>query len=92
MIIQAGNNEQEAVYALAGQPGLTPDQVMDRWLKALNLATEDIIEARLGPGIQGLVPVTRGLEIDVRDGSTCAFMAAATVTKPAAYSASPAVG
>jgi len=79
---RAGKKEQEAVSALAELPGLTPGQVMERWPKALNLATADIIGARLEPSAQGFLAGTHRLQINVRGGHTCAFMAALAAKNP----------
>src|SRR5215468_4220627 len=59
---RASKKEQEAVRALAELPGLTPGQVMERWPKAVNLATADIIGARLEPSAQGFLAGTQRLQ------------------------------
>jgi len=79
---RAGKKEQDAARALAELPGLTPGQVTERWPKALNLATADIVQVRLGPSAQGLLAGTQRLLIDVRGGDTWAFMAALAAKKP----------
>jgi hypothetical protein len=63
---RASKKEHDAVRALAELPALTPGLVMERWPRALNVATADIIKSQLRPSAQGLVAGTQRLQIDVQ--------------------------
>lgn len=82
--LRASKKDQDAIKALSELDVLTPQLVMDRWRKTLNIATADIVKASLRRNVQGFASGTRRLEIDVQDGRTYAFMAHRNVKEPLA--------
>src|SRR5215469_15466932 len=66
--MRAGKKDQAAIQAITEVDGLTPELVMDRWPHALNIPTAEIVEARLGRSIQGLLVGAQSLEIRLQNG------------------------
>jgi hypothetical protein len=81
MGFQGSKKDQEAIKALSELDVLTPQLVMNRWPKALNLATARIVKAQLAPESLGnWLEITR-LKIDLQDWA-CAYKAHRTAKEP----------
>jgi hypothetical protein len=73
--------DQDAIKTLSELDVLTPQLVMDRWPKALNLATARIVKAQLVPDSLGNWWGITRLKIDLQ-GWACAYKAHRTAKEP----------